>query len=119
MNVWSTGSWPVPIGDCSVQLPLVELCTLCGRVAPLNDQRTVCPVVTVTVSGDHVVAVPVTLIVAAGACAPATLAANRHQQTVLTAASSANVVRRIELPLYPLLPAQDASPGAPPKPTFG
>ena len=80
--------------------------TLCGSSEPVNDHRTVSPVVTVTVGGDHVVSVPVTEIVAAGACAPATLAVNRPVNSAVATASTANAIRRMKLsPVFPCLPA--------------
>ena len=91
------------IGDCNAgdQLALVP-CTLCGSVAPVNDHRTVSPVVTVTFGGDHVVAVPVTLTVAAGAWAPATLAVNRTVKSAAATATTANAIRRMKLSPIPL-----------------
>ena len=73
--------------------------------------RTVWPVVTVTLGGDHVIAFPVTLIVAAGVWAPATLAVNRPVQRVTANTITADAIRRMKLSPIPLLPPKDASRG--------
>ena len=63
----------------------------------------------VTFGGDQVVAWPVTLIVAAGAWAPATLAVNRPVQMAMANTITADVIRRMSLSPIPLLPAKDAA----------
>ena len=80
---------------------------MCGRVAARsNSQRTICPVVIVTSDGwNRWVGESIASIVADGAWADATLAVNRQVQTAATVASSANVVRRMNLSSIPRLPA--------------
>ncbi|HWM08731.1 MAG TPA: hypothetical protein VNO82_05290 [Solirubrobacteraceae bacterium] len=66
---------------------------------------------TVTVEGVHVVACPVTLIVASGAWAPATLAVDKTANSAATTASTANAIRRMKNSPIPLFLSERRLPG--------